>query len=281
MPSRFRRTLPALALAVGVLTASGGLAACGDETSGGAAGTFRPLTPGVLTVATTFPVAGFWEGSDVAHPTGGFEYQLAEELASTLDLAGVKIVDVAFSDLVEGKATGFDIGLAEVSVTSARRQRVDFSTSYLTTPVAVVGRAGTEVEDHAAARALRWGVTESTTEVEVVDDLIRPEAEAQRFATSGEMLNAVVGGLVDVAAMDYVQAVIDVSGDERMTLAAQITAPQNIAAVLPKGSKNLDAVNSALRRMKANGTLDRLTDDLYAPYDVDSNDVPTIRVTPP
>jgi polar amino acid transport system substrate-binding protein len=272
----------AAATALSLLAASVAAAGCGDDSSPSrAAGTFKPLTPGVLTVATTFPVAGFWEGSDIAHPSGGFEYELAEELADALDLVGVQVVDVSFSDLVRGKATGFDVGLAEVSVTPERRKRVDFSTTYLTTPVGVVGRSGTQIDDLAAARPLLWGVTDSTTEVDVVDDLVRPDTDAQRFPTLGEMLNGVVGGLVDVGATDFVQALIQVGQDDRLVLAAQITAPQHYAAVLPKGSKNLEAVNSAMRRLKADGTLDRLTDDLYAPYDVDQNDVPTIRVTPP
>src|ERR1700689_4067537 len=105
----WRRPLGLLAtialLAVGLL----GCANAGN----GAAGSFSPRTPGTLTVATAqVPDPGFWEGT-IAHPTGGFEYELAKRLAVRFGLSRVKVVDVPFAELVHGHLGGADLALSD------------------------------------------------------------------------------------------------------------------------------------------------------------------------
>ena len=255
---------------------------CGDDLGGAASGRFTPLEPDTLTVATTFPAAGFWEGADVDHIDGGFEYELARELADQLGLDQLRVVDVAFDDLVAGEADGFDLALDQVSITRERAQVVDLSRPYLTTPVGVVGRAGADVDvaDLAAARELTWAVEASTTQVDLVDDLINPEDDPRVYPTIVDVLDAVVRGDVDVAAVDYLRALAEVDADDRLVLAAQVTAPQHYAALLPRGSGNLEAVDAAMRALAADGTLRDLRRVLYRRFDVDQNDVPTIRVSP-
>ena len=257
------------------------LSGCGDDDEGsGASGTFTPRTDDTLTVATGFPSAGFWEGTDVDHVTGGFEYELAQALADRFGLEKLKVVDVPFDELVAGKAKGFDLALAQVSVTAKRAKVVDLSESYLTTPVGVVSREGLDIPDLAKAREQRWGMAKATTEVDVVKDLVRPDAEVRVYRRTADALAGVVNREIDVAALDYVRAFAEVAEGQGLEVAAQITAPQNYAALLPKGSSNLEAIDSAVRALKRDGTLDELTDDLYDQFDVDANAVPTIRVTP-
>lgn len=266
------------ALSVAVAVGAG----CGDDQgANAAAGEFSPLDPDTLTVATTFPAAGFWEGPDVDHVDGGYEYELAQELADRFGLDDVRVVDVPFGELVSGKAEGFDLALAQITVTTERAEVVDLSLPYLTTPVGVVGRADADVDadDLAAARDLTWAVEGSTTEVDVVDDQIRPEDDARVYPTVADALEAVVRGDVDVAAVDYVRGLAEVADDDRLVLAAQVTAPQHYAALLRQGSDNLEAVDAAMRALAADGTLRELRDELYDRFDVDENDVPTIRVS--
>jgi polar amino acid transport system substrate-binding protein len=263
------------------LVASAALAACGDDDDGsGASGTFTPRTDDTLTVATGFPSAGFWEGTDVDHITGGFEYELALALADRFGLEKLKVVDLPFNKLVAGKAEGFDLALAQVSTTANRAKVVDLSESYLTTPVGVVSRDGLDIPDLAKAREQRWGMAEATTEVDVVKDLVRPEADVRIYPRTADALAGVVNRQIDVAALDYVRAFAEVAERQGIKVAAQITAPQNYAVLLPKGSSNLEAVDSAIRALKRDGTLDDLTENLYDQFDVDVNEVPTIRVTP-
>jgi len=249
-----------------------------DDGSRSAGGAFDPLQDDVLTVATELPAAGFWEGRDVRHVTEGFEFELAQELASQLGLAGVRVVDRPFDDLVDGTARGFDLALAQVSITDARRKDLDLSDSYLTTPVGVVGAAGDdEIPDLAEARTRTWAVAEDTTEVDVVEDLVNPKDEATVYPSTAAALAAVADGEADVAAVDFIRAVAEVEQNPKLALLGQINAPQHYGALLPKDSDNLAAVSSAIRALTADGTLGDLTQALLDRYGDPS--VPTIRVT--
>lgn len=244
----------------------------------GGSGRFRPRRPGVLTVATAFPSAGFWEGADVDHITGGMERDLARELADRLDLARVEVVDVPFDDLVSGQADDFDLALSQISVTERREADVQLSETYLTTPVGVVGRPGTSVPDLAAARELRWGVGRATTQADLVEDRVRPDEEPTHYTSADRALDSLLAGEVDLIAMDYARALAEVADDDRLALVAQIDATQYYGALLPKDSPNLEAVNDAIRELRADGTLEELRDELDARVDVDPDSVPTIRL---
>jgi polar amino acid transport system substrate-binding protein len=300
-PDRARLLVVAAVVAglLAVLTLSLLLIGCGERDGDGdgnganrAAGDFTPLHDGVLTVATELPAPGFWDGGgadgrDVEQLTGGFEHDLAAELADRLGLDRVEVVAVPFGQLVAGRARGFDVGLAQVSITHERERRVAFSAPYLTAPVGVGGRAGLDVPDLAEARTLSWGVGRATTELDVVDDRVRPDDEPTVYRTVGAALAAVTRGEVDVAAADWfeVLAAVDAAGKpevaaDRLALVAQISVPQHYGVVLPEGSDDVEAVDSALRALEADRTLPRLRDRLYDRFDVDPDDVPTIEVTP-
>lgn len=283
-----------------VLTLGLLLIGCDDDGGGGAgggggnraAGELTPLHDGVLTVATELPAPGFWDGggpdgTDVDRLRGGFEHDLADALADRFGLDRVEVVDVAFADLVGGEAQDFDIALAQVSITHGRERHVTFSAPYLTTAVGVAGRAGLDVPDLADARTRRWGVARGTTEVDVLDDLVRPEDDPRVYPTVARALAAVERGEVEVAAADWFEVLAAAAAagkpevrDDALALVAQITAPQHYGIVLPKGSDDLDAVDSALRALEADRTLPHLRDDLYDRFSVDPDDVPTIEVTP-
>jgi polar amino acid transport system substrate-binding protein len=251
-----------------------------DDATGDASGVFVPMTAGVLTVATDFPAPGFWEGGSVDDVTGGFEADLADELADRFGLARVVVVNRPFEDLVSGEADGFDLALAQISVTSDRRKVVDLSTPYLSTPVGLLGRPDLDVPDLAEARTLRWGVAADTTEVDVVDKLIRPEPDVTTYPDTEALIAAASAHDVDVAAVDLARGLAEADADPQLTVLAQVTAPQFYAALLPRGSGNLEAVNSAIRKLHADGTLRALEETLYEGHEVTMHNLPILRVNP-
>jgi polar amino acid transport system substrate-binding protein len=256
----------------------GVVAACGGSGSNRAASSVEPVHDDVLTVATQLPARGFWNGSSPGDIDGGLEAELADELADHLGLDGVRVVEVPFDDLVAGRAEGYDIGLAQASITDERQAVVDFSRPYLTTFVGVVGRPGTDAPDLAAARELGWGVAGSTTEEDLVTERIRPDRDARTYQDATAALAGVVSGEVDVAAVDLLRALAEVSAEPDLALVAQIAAAQVYGAVLPEGSSNLQEVDSAIRALGADGTLRRLSDELFEGFDVSTDGLPTIRI---
>jgi len=264
------RTMRRLAVVLALVTA---VAGCGG-------GSFDAVTADVLTVASSeVPAAGFWEGRDADHVTGGFEHDLARALADELGLERVVVVERPFDDLVGGSASGFDIALAQISITPGRSRRLDLSRSYLTTPVAVVGRAGAdEVPDLASARELRWGVGRATTEADLVEDRIRPDDDAEVYDDAGDALRGVLDGEVDVVAVDFVRGLAEVDAEPGLAMLAQVNDPQHYGALVDGGADDLSAVDSALRALEADGTLDDLREELFDRFGTDVAGLPTVRV---
>src|SRR5437764_14202927 len=106
----------------GVLALAIVAGACGSSGRTGSSGTFTPAHKGTLTVATAFfPAPGFWEGVP-SGPSGGFEWELAGQLAKRFGVASVAVVPVPFGDLVAGHLGGADLALSELTPTSEREK---------------------------------------------------------------------------------------------------------------------------------------------------------------
>jgi polar amino acid transport system substrate-binding protein len=235
------------------------LAACGGGGGLGAAGTFTPHRKGVLTIATAqVPDPGFWAGT-IQHPTGGFEYGLAQALAKRFGLAGIKLVEVPFSRLITGHLEGADLALSDITVTEERAEHVDFTTSYLSAPPSILVHPGIEVADVQAAQSLRWAVQTGTTLQSALAEKINPYAPAQVLEHQREVLLALQTGRANAVMLDLPVALAYARESPHVyAVAAQLPSQDVLAAALPKGSENLEAVDSAIRALTAEGTIERL-----------------------
>jgi polar amino acid transport system substrate-binding protein len=247
----------------------------------GAAGSFSSRTPNTLTVATAqIPDPGFWTGT-FAHPTGGFEYSIAQELAKRFGLAKIKVIDVPFHELVRGHLGGADLALSDITITEPREQHLDFSTPYLKAPPAIVVRPGTKVTDVNAARELRWAVQNDTTLKEALEKDIEPKTKTLVFEHQSEKLAALTSGRVDAVLLDLPVALAYARESPRKyAVVAQLPSEADLGAALPSGSENTEAVDSEIRRLTSEGEIDRLAHRwLHADYEEGGvNDIPTLRV---
>lgn len=231
------------------------LAGCGQDPASPSAGTFTPTTPETLTVAVDeVPRPGFWLGTADA-PTGGFEHGLARALATRLGLDRLRVVTVPFARIVAGDLGGADVAISDVSVTDERARVVDFSVPYLPAVPAILVREGREVRDLFSARELRWAVERGTTLEQALDERIRPDGDVVRSPDQDAAVAELTRGRVDAVLLDLPVALAYASAsDDRLTVAAQLPGEEHLAVVLPKGSENRAAVDSALRALRANGT---------------------------
>lgn len=253
---------PALLRGAGIHIALSALIACGLLGCGGglgAAGTFSPVHAGTLTVATAqIPNPGLWEGTP-QHATGGFEYGLAHALAERFGLARVKLVHVPFGRLIAGDLGGADLALSDITVTDERSEHIDFSTSYLRAPPAVLVRPGTSVPDVQAAEGLRWAVQRGTTLQSALEESIRPYEAAQVLEHQREVLLALRVRRADAVMLDLPVALAYARASPRTyEVAAQLPSDDVLAAALPKGSANVEAVDSAIHALTADGTIEKL-----------------------
>jgi polar amino acid transport system substrate-binding protein len=245
----------ALALVLSALL----VAACSDGTTSPAAGTFTPRIPGVLTVVTTdIPSPGFWEGTP-ASLTGGFEYELARLLAKRFGLRSVQVRTENFNRIVSGRLDGADLALDLISPTSERERSLAFSSPYLDSAPTVLVRTGTAVPDLATAQGLRWGVVRGTTFVGIVNTLVGPDQPTRVYDDTSALVTAIEDRQIDAVLLDLPLAVVTADRSHgRLSAAAQLPETEMIAAAMPKGSGNQEAVDSALRAFTADGSIDHL-----------------------
>src|SRR3954468_18694434 len=152
---RLKRSLGVAAALVLTLT----VAACGSgsssssSSSGGSFGdckitskknsiSIKPVTSGTLTVETTLPAQGWWNGTTPESIKSGYEYCMAAELANMAGLESVTVKNVSFDQLVAGRTNSYDIALAEIMITPERDKVVDFSTSYFDSNIGVLVQKG-------------------------------------------------------------------------------------------------------------------------------------------
>ena len=250
-------------LVAGALFAS--LAACGDDdsaetsnTTEGAAssGNFTPVTDDTLTVVTSLPAPGFWNGDDPNNITGGYEYEIAKALQERLNLGKLKVNNVSFDQLVAGQVGDFDVALSQVTITDERKQVVDFTEPYFESDQGVIVKTGTKVDDVDEARALQWGVQSGTTGADYLTNTLKPEKEPQVFQDLAAGFAALEAGQVDAFMMDTAIVLAQASesgGSEEV--AAQFKTGEEYGGILPKGSTNADAINTILTELKDDGSL--------------------------
>jgi polar amino acid transport system substrate-binding protein len=214
---------------------------------------------GPLRVGAEVPQPGFWVGTTPGTVIGGFEYELANDIAARIGKHGVSVVGIPFATLLAGKAKGFDLALEEALITKVKAP-IEFSTSYLDFDLGVMVRSGTNVPDLATARRLRWGVaTAMPTPLTYMQKVLKPDASAQTFPELGQAASALQQNQVD-AVLDYTVSVMKQAGLSRgrLVVVGQLRSGDRLGAILPRGSALLRSVNAAIKALRADDTIGRL-----------------------
>jgi len=237
---------------------------------------------GPLKVATNLPAPGFWNGGDTPDAiTGGYEYDLAKDIAQKLGYSGVTVVNVSFDALVAGKAKGFDFALSQASVTPERAKVVTFSTPYFRSDNGMMVKKGTKVPNAAAARKLQWGVQTGTTQIAFLKDKLKVSKAPRVYQETSQMFAALQAGQVD-AVMTDTSILLEQAAQPGSTFAVVGQFKTNTGlygAIFPKGSKLVVPVNKAIKALKADGTLQKLVEDnLVVEFGGDPNKVPYIPI---
>jgi ABC-type amino acid transport substrate-binding protein len=236
-----------------------GALGCGGGGEGAAGSSFEPAKPDVLTVATAFlPAPGFWEGP---RAKAGFEARLAAALAKRLGLERVAVVQVPFASLVAGHLRGADLALSQLTPTEEREKSLDFTTPYLTASPGVLARTGVDATDEEGLRSLHWVVSSASTLTPKVDDQVNPVDPPTVVVDRAEALDVLRAGRADALLLDLPVALgLARAEPERFHVLGQLRGGEGLAAALPDGSDNLEVVDSAIRSLEADGTVDRLVD---------------------
>ena len=219
--------------------------------------TFAPLKAGVLTVVTSLPGTGFWDGSptDISLITGGYEFQIATAMAAKLGLK-LEVRNEKFEDIDAGKITNYDLILTQLSINDRRKSYYDFTAAYFQSDQGILVRAGTAVGGLDAAKALRWGVQPTTTGSDYLLARVQPAAKPAEYSDLTLGFADVESGKIDAFLMDtaiVLRRAADSGG--KLVVAAQFKTGELYGGALPKGSPNKATFDALLNALAVDGSL--------------------------
>jgi polar amino acid transport system substrate-binding protein len=281
-----RRTLAltaALALAVP-------LAACGSSGSSSSSGSadfgdckvtskkgsisLKPAKAGTLTVETTLPAGGWWNGTTPTSIKSGYEYCLAANLANMAGLKSVTVKNVSFDQLVAGRTNNYDMALAEISITPERAKVVDFSVPYFDSNIGVLTKKGAGItQDNITSK--KCSAYSGTTSVPFIQDKLKCKT-TKVYPDNQTLYQGVLSGQSDAAFLDTAIVLAEAkSTGGKLEVAGQYKTGEKYGAIYPKGSANKSALDKGIKTMLSDGTTDKLSKDYLGPaFGGDPSSVP-------
>jgi polar amino acid transport system substrate-binding protein len=252
------------------------LAACGDDDGGDAGGGggvsevcgeltvepvegFTPIEDGTLTLVTSLPGPGFFNGDTPETIDSGYEYCMGQAMLEAFGLDELVVRNESFDSIVTGAVQDYDVALSQITITPEREQVVDFSEPYFESQQGILVQSGTEITTLEEAKAAVWGVQSGTTGEILVREKLQPTEEAQGFQDLAAGFAALRAGQVDGFVMDTAIVLGEAArSDGALEVAGQFrqeSGPDQYGALFPKGSTNIEAVNSFLTQAEESGLL--------------------------
>lgn len=233
----------------------------GDCEISGRYGEFHlsPMTAGALTVKTTLPAPGWWNGDTPDSIKSGYEYCMAANIAYRSGLDRVKVKNAPFPEVVSGKTKDFDLALAQITITPERSKVAEFSPPYLSSTLGVLIRDGEKInEDN--IRDVRIGVAEGTTGQEFVEKRLKPTKPVTSFPNDPDMVTALEEGRIDAVVHDTtILLAYPQKREGKVRLVGQYKTDQGYGALYPKGSVNKDELDRIVKQLIDDGTLTKLS----------------------
>lgn len=244
----------AIALAAIMLFA---LAACGGNNATDGNATDGNATDGdakaVLTMATNaeFPPYEYYQGDEVV----GIDAEIAALIADKLGME-LQIVDIAFDSIIPGVQSGkYDMGMAGLTVTEDRLEKVDFSTSYATGVQSVIVKEDGAIQSLDDVAGKMIGVQTTTT-----GDIYASDEFGEEFVTKYDngaaAVQALIAGKVDCVIIDNEPAKSYVAANEGLKILETSYAVEDYAICFAKDNTELkDKVDAALKDLIADGSV--------------------------
>ena len=253
------KKLFALALAVLFVFS---LAACGSTDTGSDAKTGDSATltinEGVLTMATnaSFPPYEYYDGDKIV----GIDAEIAAIIAEKLGLE-LKIEDVEFDSIIPGVQSGkYDMGMAGMTVTDERKEKVNFSDSYAKGVQVVIVSENGAIASIDDLKGKKIGVQQSTTgDIYASDDF--GEENVTKYANGNVAVEALKAGKVDCVIIDNEPAKAYVKANTGLKILETSYADEDYAISFNKDNTKLqEKVNEALKELIADGSVKQIVD---------------------
>jgi polar amino acid transport system substrate-binding protein len=265
------------ALAAIAVTAGPALPSTSRAAAPCAKGNLQLVDTGRLTVGTDNPAYPPWFGGTppkgskwkVSDPTSGkgFESAVAYAVAKQLGFPRneVQWTYVPFNNSYAPGKKSFDFDINEISFTPARAKVVTFSRSYYDVNQSVVVLKGTKianVRSVAGLKPFKLGAQLGTTSYQYIVDKIKPSSKPSVFPTNDGAVTAlknkqIDGLVVDLPTAFYVTAA-QVDNSKVLGQFPTGVGGEHFGMVFAKGNPLALCVDRSLKKLKANGTLEKI-----------------------
>ena len=193
----------------------------------------------------------------------GFDIELTEALAAAM---GRKIewIDIDFKGLIPALVSKrADLAMSAIYITDERRKVVDFSDPYFAGGLVVLTNRSGPIKTLKDLDGKKVSVQVGTKSVTFLKDNY-PKVERVEVEKNQEMFNLVEIGRADAAVTGKPAAKIFAQAKPALhVLAEQLTTEDYGIAVRKDAPEIRDAVNVALKKIKADGTYDKLVNKWF------------------
>ncbi|WP_299087475.1 ABC transporter substrate-binding protein [uncultured Microbacterium sp.] len=267
-PPALRTVFAAAAAATALLLASCASGSTPDAGESAAADDF--VTPGTLTIATgDIAYEPYVIGDDPASGEG-FEAAIAYAIADKLGFAAedVEWVRTSFEAAIAPGPKNFDFNIQQYTITDERRQAVDFSSPYYAASQAVVGITGGAtdgVDSIAGLKGLSLGAMAGSTSAQTIEEVIQPDTAPRLYASNEDAVAAFNANQFDAFVIDLPTAFLATAMYiENSYIVGELPVggvADEWGVVLAKDSPLTERVSAAIDELRADGTLEAITDE--------------------
>ncbi len=226
----------------------------------------------VVVTENAYPPLQFLDAGGTAI---GWEYDAMAELAKRMNFT-VKYENISWDAMIPAVSEGqFDLGMTGITIRDDRKEKVDFSDSYMTSEMVMMVR-GDETRFTDAASfganadlliAAQPGTTPFYVGVYSVLDGDEANPRVKLFETFGATVEALKSGDVDLVLTDGTAGAgyVDASAGGLKIIGEKL-GTEDFGFIFPKGSDLVAPMNAGIAALRADGTMDALNKKWFLDY---------------
>ncbi len=216
-----------------------------------------PAKAGQITVLTSLPAPIWWNGDAVENVKDGMEYCLAAEVAWRAGYDKLEIMNTSWEAFIGNQESGYDLGMAQTSITEERKKVFDFSVPYFSSDMGVITSAAAPVDDKTVKTA-KIGVQQGTTGATFAMDVLGIK-DPQVYSVQEEMFAGLRAGQIDAAITDTSITLAEEKASEgKSMVVGQYKTGESYGAIYQKGNANNATVDKIIQSMIDDGTMAKL-----------------------
>ena len=226
----------------------------------------------VVVTENAYPPLQFLDSSGAAI---GWEYDAMAELAKRMNFT-VTYENISWDAMIPAVSEGqFDLGMTGITIRDDRKEKVDFSDSYMTSEMVMMVRGDearfTDKASFAADATLLMAAQPGTTPfyVGVYEVLDGDEANprVKLFETFGATVEALRAGDVDLVLTDGTAGAgyVDASNGGLKIIGEKL-GTEDFGFIFPKGSDLVAPMNAGIAALRADGTIEALNKKWFLDY---------------